>query len=71
MGMYYAIEIIGYGAKARYTIKDVWKEGGRLGSITLHPVKAGQVFRTKEAAMEAAESMGITIDKIGTFYEII
>ena len=68
MKMYYAIEIIGYGPRQRYTIKDVWKDGT---SVILHPVMGGRIFRTEEAAREAAADHGIEIELVGDFYQII
>lgn len=68
MKMYYAIEIIGYGPKQRYSIKDVWKDGT---SVILHPVIGGKTFRTEEAARKAAEERGIEIELVGDFYQII
>lgn len=60
---YYAIETIGYGAKRRYLIKEVFD------TITC-PVDR-KPYRTEEAAREAARRMGIEIGKIGDAYQII
>lgn len=60
---YYAIEIIGYGAKRRYLIKEVFD------TITC-PVDR-KLYRTEEAAREAANQMGIEILKVGDHYQII
>lgn len=61
--MYYAIEIIGTGKKRRYTIKRVTGTG-------TNPTD-GRIYRTEEAARDAARSMGYQIAKIGSYYEII
>lgn len=61
--MYYAIEIIGYGKNRRYCIKQVVTNG-------TNPVN-GKAYRTEEKAREAAAALNITIEKCGSFYEII
>lgn len=66
---YYAIQIIGYGSKQRYVIKDVWKEG--KGSYAFYPVKTGRPYRTLEGAQRAAVEMQIEIEVIGDLYEIM
>lgn len=62
--MYYAIEVIGYGKRTRYAIKQVISGKGT------NPTN-GKSYRTEEAAREAAASMGVEIAKTGDFYEII
>lgn len=62
--MYYAIEIIGYGKRRRYTIKQV------LEGIGTNPTN-GKVYRTEESARNAAAEMGIEISKVGDIYQII
>jgi hypothetical protein len=69
MKAYYAIQIIGNGAKQRYVIKDVWKEG--KGSYTMIPVKGGRPFRSLEGAKRAAAEMQIEIEAIGDLYAIM
>ena len=60
---HYAIEIIGYGAKARYCIKLV-------SGTTIFPVDR-KAYRTEEAARAAADQLGIKIDKVGDSYQIM
>lgn len=62
--MYYAIEIIGYGKRRRYCIKQVTNRG------LVNPTN-GKAYRTEESARAAANEMGIEITKCGDFYEII
>ena len=62
--MYYAIEVIGYGKRTRYTIKQVISDRGT------NPTN-GKWYRTEEAARSAAAEMGIEIYKVGDLYEII
>ena len=62
--MYYAIEVIGYGKRTRYTIKQVLSGGGT------NPTN-GKWYRTEAAARSAAAEMGIEIYKVGDLYEII
>lgn len=57
---HYAIEIIG----KLYAIKEVLPGRGT------NPVN-GKAYRTVETARRAAEEMGIEIEKVGHFYEII
>lgn len=61
--MFYAIEIIGYGKRRRFTVKLVCNKG-------TFPTN-GKTYRTESEAMEAAAEMGFTIEKIGDFYTII
>lgn len=63
MMSYYAIEIIGYGAKRRYLIKQV--------TDTMTSPVDRKPYRTEEAAREAASQMGIEILKVGDHYQII
>lgn len=69
MEMHYAIQVVGYGAKQRYCIKDVWKD--KDGTTFLHPVFPGRTFRTEEAARAAAAENGIEIEIVGDLYQII
>lgn len=61
--MYYAIEIIGYGKRRRYAIKQVVSGG-------TNPVN-GKAYRTEEEARQAAAEKGIEIAKCGDLWEII
>lgn len=61
--MYYAIEIIGYGKRRRYAIKQVVSGG-------TNPVN-GKSYRTEEEAKQAAAEKGIEIAKCGDLWEII
>lgn len=69
MDTYHAIEIIGYGKKARYSIKKV-VTGGHFGPVTTTPVMR-KTFRSELDARDAAELMGIEIMKVGDAYQII
>lgn len=62
--MYYAIEIIGYGKRRRYCIKQV------IPGVGTNPTNC-EAYRTEGAARTAANEMGIEITKCGEFYEII
>lgn len=62
--MYYAIEIIGYGKRRRFTVKQVLEGRGT------NPTN-GKSYRTEEAARAAAAEMGIIISKCGDLYQII
>ena len=65
---YYAIEIIGYGKKRRFVVKEVVKEG-KYGPVTTWPCEPP--FLTEDAARKAADESGIEIEKIGDYYQII
>lgn len=69
MDTYHAIEVIGYGPRARYCIKKV-VTGGRFGPVTTSPV-IRRTFRSELDARDAAERMGIEIAKVGDFWGII
>ena len=68
MERYYAIEIVGYGKKQRFVVKEVVRDG-KYGSVTTYPVEPP--FLTEERARAAAEQAGIEIKKIGDAYQII
>jgi hypothetical protein len=70
MKTYYVIQIIGYGAKQRFCIKEVVKEDKQLGSTTLL-VTNGRSYRSESGARRAAEEMGIEIALVGDLYQII
>lgn len=61
--MTYAIERIGYGKRTRYTIRAYMGNGS-------NPTN-GKVYRTEQAAREAAQRMGIEIAACGDMYEIL
>jgi hypothetical protein len=61
--MTYAIERIGYGKRTRYTIRAYAGAGS-------NPTN-GKAYRTEQAAREAAQCMGITIDACGDLWEIL
>ena len=60
---YYAIMITGYGARRRYSVQ-------RVSGSGTNPTN-GKTYRTEGAAMAAAAEMGVEIERIGDFYEII
>lgn len=62
--MYYAIEIIGYGKRRRYCIKQV------IPGVGTNPTNC-KAYRTEDAARKAAAEIGIEISKVGDFYQII
>lgn len=62
--MYYAIEIIGYGKRSRYCIKQVIPGCGT--NPTNH-----KSYRSESEARSAAAEIGVEICKCGYFYEII
>ena len=62
--MYYAIEVIGYGKRTRYTIKQVLSGGGT------NPTN-GKWYRTEEAARRAAAEMGLTVSVVGDLWQIL
>ena len=62
--MFYAIEIIGYGKRRRYCIKQVIPGKGT------NPTN-GKCYRTESAARAAAEELGYEIAKCGDLYQII
>ena len=62
--MFYAIEIIGYGKRRRYCIKQVIPN---QGTNTAN----GTCYRTESAARAAAEELGYEIAKCGDFWAII
>lgn len=68
METYHAIEIIGYGTKRRYIIREVVREG-KFGPV--HAWSIEPPYRTEESAREAAKANGIEIKKVGDFYQII
>jgi len=57
----YAIQVIGYGKKTHYSLRDV------IGG-TSYPIS--KPYRTLEAAQAEADRLGITVEKIGDVYEI-
>lgn len=61
--MRYAIEVIGYGKRRRYGVKEITRTGLIL------PVN-GKVYRTEQAAKEAAEELGVKIAAVGDVYKI-
>ena len=61
---YYAIQIIGYGKNRKYSIKKV------VSRNAVDPVN-GKTYKTEEKARQVTAEMGITIEKVGDFYEII
>lgn len=69
MDTYHAIEIIGYGPRARYSIKRV-ERSGPFGPVTTRPVMR-KTFRSELDARDAAETIGIQIMKVGDAYQII
>lgn len=62
--MYYAIEIIGYGKRRRFCIKQVFP------NKLVIPTNR-KTYPTETAARKAAAEMEIKIEKCGDFYEII
>ena len=69
MDTYHAIEIIGYGPRARYCIKRV-ERSGRFGPVTTIPV-IRKAFHSELDARDAAALLGIEIMKVGDAYQII
>lgn len=62
--MYYAILVIGYGKRSRYTLRKVVNDG-----LTV-PVNYA-CYRSIEEAKQAAADLGIEIEKIGDAYQIL
>ena len=62
--MYYAIEVIGYGKRARYTVKRITASG------MVCPTD-GKTYRTEADARTAAAAMGYEIAKCGDLWQII
>lgn len=62
--MYYAIEIIGYGKRTRYTVKRITENG------TICPTD-GKTYRTETEARAAARVNGYEIAKCGDLWQII
>lgn len=61
--MRYAIEVIGYGKRQRYTIKAVTESG------LIVPVDC-KVYKTEQAARTAAKELGAEIAVVGDFYKV-
>ena len=61
---HYGIEIIGYGARRRFCIKEIIPERGT------NPVN-GREYKTEHAAREHAEHMGLTVEAVGDFYALM
>ena len=61
---HYGIEVIGYGARRRYCIKELLPGRGT------NPVN-GRAYKTLLAALVAAEQMTINIERVGDFYALI
>ena len=59
----YAIQVIGYGARTRYTLRKCFWFGS-------NPVPGTGVYKTLEDAQQAAQAAGIKIEAIGDCYEI-
>lgn len=68
MKCYYAIEIIGYGTKRRFVIKDVYKDGS---SYKLCPVYGARPFRTEDGARRFANEHGYEVEIVGDLYQIM
>lgn len=62
--MRYAIEVIGYGKRTRYTIKQI------IPGCGTNPTN-GKSYSTEKAARAAAAEMGVIITACGDFYKII
>lgn len=61
--MQYAIEVIGYGKRTRYIIKQVLYNG-------TNPVDY-KIYATEQAARDAANALGINITACGDLYSIL
>lgn len=59
----YGIEIIGYGKRRRYCVKELVRNG-------LNPTD-GRAYRTEEAARDAAGRMGVEIVAVGDLWELL
>ena len=62
--MYHAIEIVGYGKRQRFCIKQV------LSNTAVNPYD-GKHYATEAAAMQAAREAGIKIKCTGDLWQII
>lgn len=60
---HYGVLVTGYGKRRRYTIRGIYWCGSSA------PID-GVVYRTAEAALAAAEKMGIEIEAVGDCYHI-
>lgn len=60
--MKYAIEVIGYGKRRGYAIKQVFEYG-------TNPTD-GKRYKTEEAARAAADKMGVKIEGVGDLWQI-
>lgn len=69
MDTYYAIEVIGYGARRRYVLKRI-ESSGPFGPVTTSPVDH-IAYRSEADARRAARLLGLVITKIGDHYHII
>ena len=61
---HYAIEIIGYGKRRRYCLKEV------LPGIGTNPVD-GKAYTSEEAARAAARAYGIEVEAVGDTWQLV
>ena len=59
----YGIEIIGYGARRRYCIKELHEHG-------TNPVDR-KAYKTEDGARAAAERLGLTVEGVGDLWELL
>jgi len=60
---HYAIEAIGTGTNTRYCVKQVFKSGTAPAIY--------KTFRTVKQALEAALLVGIEVEAVGDYYDIL
>ena len=58
------IEIIGYGKKRRYIVRET-RAGG------LDTVPGTRVYKTEQAARQAAAGLGLTVEAVGDLWQLI
>lgn len=61
----YGIEIIGYGKRRRYAVKEIVPGRGT------NPVGYCKTYKTEAEAREAARAYGLTVEAVGDFWELI
>lgn len=62
---HYGIEIIGYGKRRRYAVKEIVPGRGT------NPVCYCKTYKTEAEAREAARAYGFPVEAVGDFYALV
>ena len=64
MAKHYGIEVIGYGKRRRYAVKEIVNSG-------TNPVGYCKTYKTEAEARAAAEAYGVKVEAVGDFWELM